>query len=580
MSAPTYDESNRKSGGETTTPKPPFSPWRVGTAAVFAGLLIGWALRRPISETTFAWRRTGPRAAARRAVIAAAIATPIAIYVNWTAIAEALTHWRTHVPAILAGFVALQVLIGVACALASMPHRWTLLLNGELPAGQEAATKQAGWSAAFADARWRVKVLHGWPFTCASLRSRLTPLPLLGTRIDSDHRRRIIRVVDRLAQAPRAWFTRKWVTMPQLMPRALVLAESGHGKTVALTSMVVGALTQGARVVMIDCKGSRDDADALRAHAHALGKRVVCWPEQPLDLWRGDANAVVSIVKAVLPAHAYWQALGESVLVAVSQQSGPWRTTAELFERLRNPAAHVRDRKTLALVTQRVSAGQPAHMAIYQMVFAKLAAISHLIDGGDGSVALDDEGVDLIILSADCGADTTLATAIAVFAADMNAYRIGRRTEGDRPMLIVIDEVQVLLALPQPPDLCWLAEQCRGQGIGLVLATQSHAALGDSAGRLLGAGMDLWLGRIADPSALVGHGGTRLTVEMGWQKNTGRFTSIATARTQHTFRVDPNCLRTLPMWAWCVVSGGLIGYAYVPPVILVYPALGPKRLDT
>ena len=68
----------------------------------------------------------------------------------------------------------------------------------------------------------------------------------------------------------------------------------------------------------------------------------------------------------------------------------------------------------------------------------------------------------------------------------------------------MIDEVQVLPRLAAAPDVCWLAEQCRGQGIGLVLATQSHAALGKSASRLLGAGMDLWLGRIADPSALVG----------------------------------------------------------------------------
>ena len=82
----------------------------------------------------------------------------------------------------------------------------------------------------------------------------------------------------------------------------------------------------------------------------------------------------------------------------------------------------------VGLVTQRVS-GANRLMAIYQMVFAKLAAIGRLIDGGGGSAALDDEDVDLLILSADCGADTTLATAIAVFVADINAYRIGRRTQ-------------------------------------------------------------------------------------------------------------------------------------------------------
>ena len=71
------------------------------------------------------------------------------------------------------------------------------------------------------------------------------------------------RMFDHLAHAPRTWFTSKWVTMPRKMPRALVLAESGHGKTVALAAMVVGALTQDARVVVIDCKGSQDDADAL-----------------------------------------------------------------------------------------------------------------------------------------------------------------------------------------------------------------------------------------------------------------------------------------------------------------------------
>ena len=50
----------------------------------------------------------------------------------------------------------------------------------------------------------------------------------------------------------------------------------------------------------------------------------------------------------------------------------------------------------------------------------------------------------------------------------LNSYRIARRDDGDRPMLVAIDEIQVLLGLEQPPDLAWLAEQCRSQRIGLI----------------------------------------------------------------------------------------------------------------
>lgn len=562
-------ESAREQHAEVGTAK--FAVW-----ATSFGFLCMWSLRNAVAGCQFAWRKRGPLSLVRRAVIAASITVPVLAVANRHVFADYLDNWQGHLIGVTLAVVGFQALLGSGAALLAMPQLWALLLRGELPAGKESAIHGAGWRAACSDAKHRIATRRFWMAAHPRVARFFLTSGVVGARIFDDHRWWVARFWDQLSRAPATWIRRGLVSIPTDMPRLLVLACSGHGKTVAISVLTGEALRMSTRprVVVIDCKGSRSDADDMRDSAESRGKTVVCWPESPLDLWRGDANECVSIVKTMLPNHPYWESLGEAVLVAISRDAGAWRSTNELFERLRNPARFVSDRATLAVLTQKVSGGIPAHLAVHQIVFAKLAPIADLIDGGADSWALDDEHVDLVVMSADIGADVRLAPALTGFIACLNSYRIARRDDGDRPMLVAIDEIQVLLGLEQPPDLAWLAEQCRSQRIGLILATQSVAGLGESAPRLLGAGMDLLLGRLDDPSVVAPLGGTRRIAEMGWQKKARRFTSTATARSQHIFRIDPNRQRSLDTWSWCLLSKGQIAYVLVPPPSRSSPVLG------
>lgn len=532
------------------------------------GFLIGWKLRRTLGERKWSWRRRGIHRAVRSLIIAASV---IGSVMAVGQCAELLLGSQNHeVPpaTLVLGIFSAQLALGVSAALATLPHRWALLLRGELPAGQEDALARAGWLAAVADSMLRIRTIRIGRYSRVGTAIHRTPPTYLGVGVADDKRWLLSRLTDKTRRRPRGWFSALGlVILPSPTPRILMLAASGHGKSVAISAVLQASLSQGDRAVFVDCKGDKDDAKYLGDLAEQMGKRAICWPETPMDLWRGDRFTVVGIVKTILPRHPYWENLGGWVLDAITAEAGPWRSTQELLDRLHSPRSVVSDSKTLSALLQRTGS-IPAHMAVYQVVAAKLAPIADLIDGGPNSWALDDEDTDLIIVSADIGADVRLAACLSGLIADLNAYRIARRAYDARPMMVAFDEIQVLLGLSQPPDMAWLAEQCRSQRIGLLYATQSLAGLGDSADRILGAGMDVLVGRLDEPDRIVQLAGTRRIAEQGWQKSSGAFTSISTARTQHALRLDPNRLREMPQGTWALMSQGRIGYIAIEQPLL------------
>ncbi len=523
------------------------------------GLLAGWKLRRALGEKQWSWRRRGLHSATRRLLIIASLLGTYVVVWQGVDLFHNVREDKVDPAQLIVGILAAQLALGISAALVTLPRRWTLLLRGELPAGQEDALARAGWLASVADALHRIRTIQVGRLSRVGSAIHRTPAGYVGVGVAEDKRWPLSRWFDQGRRRPQGWFTALGLArLPDRIPRILMLAASGHGKTVAISAVLQAALRQGNRAIFVDCKGDDDDAVMLAALAEQMGKRTIRWPESPMDLWRGDRHAVVSVVKTVLPRHPYWESLGGWVLDAITVQAGPWRTTKELLDRLHTPRSVVSDSKTLSALLQRTGS-IPAHMAVYQIVAAKLAPIAHLIDGGPDSWAIDDD-VDLIVVSADIGADQRLAACLSGLIADLNAYRISRRTKECRPLMVAFDELQVLLGLTQPPDMAWLAEQCRSQNIGLIYATQSLAGLGDSADRILGAGMDVLTGRLDDPDRFAQIAGTRRIAEQGWQKSSGAFTSVATARTQHTLRLDPNRIREMPQGTWALLSQGRIGY--------------------
>jgi hypothetical protein len=112
-------------------------------------------------------------------------------------------------------------------------------------------------------------------------------------------------------------------------------------------------------------------------------------------------------------------------------------------------------------------------------------------------------------------------------------------------------------------------EQVRSQGIGLVVAAQSVETLGDCGPRLLGAGVDLWAGRMDSPEEIAMLIGTSKVTEQAHQgdQHGALLSGRTAAREQDALMVHPQVLRELPTWTWLVKEPRTEPrWAIVPPL--------------
>lgn len=348
------------------------------------------------------------------------------------------------------------------------------------------------------------------------------------------------------------------VTIPDEPRSAVVLGGTGSGKTVLLRRLTAAALASGWRVVFLDCKGNSEDAEHLLRLGGALRVGSTSWPASAFDAWRGDGAAVATKTARCLPLDAptYYRHRAEAALFAIAEM-GPWRTSAEVLDRLAAPAKWVTDRRALAALM--VKEGRTAtHEAVASEVRAALRGVQGLVDGGPGAWSWDDEETRLIVVSLDAGANSAHRVAAGLMLADLNAYRQSRRGDDARPLIVILDEGSVLLDDPQAPDLAVLAEQVRSQGIGLVVAAQSVEGLGQQGARLLAAGGDLLAARTGDPEVIARLAGTVRVQEVAHQGAHGgrKTTGVTTAREQAAHRLDPDRLREAPPGCFALVERG------------------------
>ncbi|MDY7543033.1 MULTISPECIES: hypothetical protein [unclassified Cryobacterium] len=135
--------------------------------------------------------------------------------------------------------------------------------------------------------------------------------------------------------------------------RALIIAESGSGKSVLITGLVLCALEYGWPVFVIDAKGDPADAADLVAVAESYGRTAVAggtW-----DFFNGTAEQVTAKLMRLMPAPdgANQHYLDEirGVLQAV-QDYAPIRSVIDLRERLTDPGPHARDQYDLSMVNK------------------------------------------------------------------------------------------------------------------------------------------------------------------------------------------------------------------------------------
>jgi hypothetical protein len=377
--------------------------------------------------------------------------------------------------------------------------------------------------------------------------------------------------VDPVAQA---------VILPQKASaaRALVLAESGTGKTVLLNGMIGCALANGWPVFVIDAKGDPADADELVRAARAAGRSAAVGARW--NLFAGSAEQVTEKLMRLLPpadgANQHYLDEARGVLGMVQEHS-PIRSPAELRDRLEHPGPHLRDEADLHAVGAIVDSrsGQTAAGRVLQALMPALRPLEEWIDAAGWSYSHPNADVTVMSLSP---VDVTQARLGHLLMIDLRHFLATRLRAGDKsPVLVVVDEFPQLVTLDSDPGdaAAALLETARSSGAGLILAAQSTAGLSNDEGRrarALASGAALIIGRSKDPDTAVKYAGTVLRLESASSPDGDL---LLNGRVQHSYVIPPQAVREA--WDgsfWLVQAGGIAAFRTMPPA---RPTIAPAQ---
>ena len=377
----------------------------------------------------------------------------------------------------------------------------------------------------------------------------------------------------------RDWVSRdsRWMQIPDTAGavRALLVAESGSGKTVLLTGLIESALTRGWPVVFIDAKGDPADATALVTRARAAGHTAATagrW-----NLFTGGSAQIVEKLMRLLPApdgaNQHYLDEARAVLAAI-QGGSPLTSVTDLHARLADPTAHVRDTADRDLVTAVVEArsGLTAATRVQRALSAALRPLEELLDPAGWSYRALGQNLTVVSLSP---ADSAHARLGDLMLVDLRHTLATRLATGDKsPLLAVVDEFAQLVGSDSDPGdtAAALFETARSAGCGLVLAAQSTAGIsGDDTrrARALASGAALILGRSKDPEDVVRYAGTVMRMEAS---GAAAGEELRSARAQHTWVIPPQDVREAWDGAfWLIQAGAIAAFRALPPAPAVMP---------
>jgi hypothetical protein len=356
--------------------------------------------------------------------------------------------------------------------------------------------------------------------------------------------------------------------------RALIVAESGSGKTVLINGLVLCALQSGWPVFVLDAKGDPADAEHLTALARTHGHTAVI--ADGWDLFNGTAEQVTAKLMRLMPpadgANQHYLDEIRGCLQTV-QDVEPIRSVADLRERLSSPGPHVRDQFDLTMVNTAVDRnGTTAGMRALHSLLVALRPIERYIDENGWSYGNAPADVTMVPLSPVDDAQAKLGDLLML---DLRNFLAARLTARDKsPVVVIVDEFPQLVTAGQDPgDTAGsLFETARSAGVGLVLATQSPAGLSNDETRrrrALTSGAALIFGRSKDPEDVVKYAGTVLRMEASTQSGGD---AQGTARAQHTFVIPPQDVREAADGAFWMVQAGAIAAFRALPHATVTPA--------
>jgi len=504
-------------------------------------------------------------AAAALAVVApaAAVATTLAWLIDWRG-------WRRW-PALLAGAVA-TTLVATLGGWAAARHALSLLASH--------ATRGPALGAA--DVVWIAAMQAAAGLGAA-------PLLLVVTHHRDDHettchQRRMSRRRRAEVQAERFLTRARWPTPPDrtvlgvrldggvtnstaryrtqhlvAVPladwgrQALIVGETGSGKTVTALTVASEAMRLGWDVYWIDGKADRDVAERFLTMARHCGLRPADGSHDPIDGWRGSTESIVNRLLATQAfTEPYYAGIARNVLKWAVTRPGPPRSFAELVARLDQRALRRAWRDSPDEADKiRAMAATDFLGARYRYEGVAWAVGATL----DGHWSYEDVRAAYVPVGRPEHRDQ--AEEVGAFLLEDLLHWAMARKPRHRRALVVVDEFSKLAA--RPDAAVELVERVRSFGVGVALIGQTWASLGRSDAvreRLAGTVGTVVVHQLKQPDRLVELAGSVWTMERTEQIVGQTPTGRATQRAGFSRVVEPDDVRGLRTGEAFIIRGG------------------------
>jgi conjugal transfer pilus assembly protein TraD len=335
--------------------------------------------------------------------------------------------------------------------------------------------------------------------------------------------------------------------------QALIVGETGSGKTVTALTVASEAMRLGWDVYWIDGKADRDVAERFLTMARHRGLRPADGSHDPIDGWRGTTESIVNRLLATQRfTEPYYAGIARNVLKWAVTRPGPPRSFAELVARLDQRALRRAWRDSPDEADKiRAMAATDFLGARYRYEGVAWAVGATL----DGDWSYEDVRAAYVPVGRPEHRDQ--AEEVGAFLLEDLLHWAMARKSRHRRALVVVDEFSKLAA--RPDAAVELVERVRSFGVGVALIGQTWASLGRSDAvrdRLAGTVGTVVVHQLKQPDRLVELAGSAWTMERTEQIVGQTPTGRATQRPRFKRVVEPDDVRALRTGEAFIIRGG------------------------